>query len=249
MYGYYMARIRKMVICPKCGQRKIIENETGKKKKKKKKKKGVSRCTVLKSDPPALRTGNDKFRISFSHVQRSLSNRKPAERERERKKKKNHSDCIQLGSQLTRCATSSQLRLQKCSVGGTTTDLKYPNTQYNDWGRPSVGHLDNCRDRPERFWGLVVFMEWADRSRSLWRHAFFQPGLTAMAICTFQQSFQFQINSFTLLSCTVPGVHQWGTPESILDKTMISGLASSRDQGSAFDTLRSQVTKSPRTNS
>ena len=52
------------------------------------KKKGVSRCTVLKSDPPALRTGNDKFRISFSHVQRSLSNRKPAERERERKKKK-----------------------------------------------------------------------------------------------------------------------------------------------------------------
>ena len=34
-----MARIRKMVICPKCGQRKIIENETGKIKKKKKKKK------------------------------------------------------------------------------------------------------------------------------------------------------------------------------------------------------------------
>ena len=30
---------------------------------------------------------------------------------------------------------------------------------------------------------------------------------------------------------------------------MISRLASSRDQGSAFDTLRSQVTKSPRTNS
>ena len=89
----------------------------------------------MKSDPPALRTGNDKFRISFSHVQRSLSNRKPAEREREekkKKKKKNHSDCIQLGSQLTRCATSSQLRLQKCSVGGTTTDLEYPNTQYND---------------------------------------------------------------------------------------------------------------------
>ena len=42
----------------------------------------------FKSDPPALRTGNDKFRISFSHVQRSLSNRKPAEREREEKKKK-----------------------------------------------------------------------------------------------------------------------------------------------------------------
>ena len=30
---------------------------------------------------------------------------------------------------------------------------------------------------------------------------------------------------------------------------MISRLASSRDQSSAFDTLRSQVTKSPRTNS
>ena len=77
-----MARIRKMVMCPKCGQRKIIENENDKKKKK-----GVSRCTVLKSDPPALRTGNDKFRISFSHVQRSLSNRKPAERKKEKKKK------------------------------------------------------------------------------------------------------------------------------------------------------------------
>ena len=77
-----------MVICPKCGQRKIIENETEKKKKKKKEKKGVRWCTVLKSDPPALRTGNDKFRISFSHVQRSLSNRKPAERERGKKKKK-----------------------------------------------------------------------------------------------------------------------------------------------------------------
>ena len=51
------------------------------------KKKGVSKCTVLKSDPPALRTGNDKFRISFSCVQRSLSNRKPAEREREHKNK------------------------------------------------------------------------------------------------------------------------------------------------------------------
>ena len=72
-------------MCPKCGQRKIIENEN----EQKKKKRGVSRCTVLKSDPPALRTGNDKFRISFSHVQRSLSNRKPAEKkEREEKKKK-----------------------------------------------------------------------------------------------------------------------------------------------------------------
>ena len=79
-WGYYMARIRKMVICLECDDRKISENET-------KKKRGVSKCTVLKSDPPALRTGNDKFRISFSHVQCSLSNRKPAERERERKKK------------------------------------------------------------------------------------------------------------------------------------------------------------------
>ena len=70
-----------MVICPKCGQRKIIENET------EKRGGGVSRCTALKSDPPALRTGNDKFRISFSHMQRSLSNRKPAERERENKNK------------------------------------------------------------------------------------------------------------------------------------------------------------------
>ena len=72
-----------MVICPKCGERKIIENET-----EKKRGGGVSKCTVLKSDSPALRTGNDKFRIFFSHVQRSLSNRKPAERERKKKKKK-----------------------------------------------------------------------------------------------------------------------------------------------------------------
>ena len=71
-----------MVMCPKCGQRKIIENENDKKRGG-----GVSRCTVLKSDPPALQTGNDKFRISFSHVQRSLSNRKPAERKKEKKKK------------------------------------------------------------------------------------------------------------------------------------------------------------------
>ena len=67
MYGYYMARLRKMVICPKCGERKkIIENET----KTKKEKKVVSKCTALKSDPPALRTGIDKFRMSFLHVQR-----------------------------------------------------------------------------------------------------------------------------------------------------------------------------------
>ena len=78
-----------MVICLKCGEKKIIETET--------EKGGGGKCTVLKSDPPALRTGNDKFRISFSHVQRSLSNQKPAERERERKK--NHSNCVQLGSQ------------------------------------------------------------------------------------------------------------------------------------------------------
>ena len=65
-----MARIRKMVICPKCGQRKkIIENET--EKKEKKRGGGSSKCTVLKSDPPALRIGNDKLRISFSHVLRS----------------------------------------------------------------------------------------------------------------------------------------------------------------------------------
>ena len=69
-----MVRIRKMVIFPKGGEKKIIENL--------KKKKGAGKCSVLKSDPPALRTGNDKFRISFLHVQRSLSNRKPAEKKK-----------------------------------------------------------------------------------------------------------------------------------------------------------------------
>ena len=125
-----MARIRKMVICPKCGQRKIIENET----EKKKKKGGVSWCTVLKSDPPALRTGNDKFRISFSHVQRSLSNRKPAERERENKNKNKPLGLYSVGLTAYQMCNfnSSQLRLQKCRVGGTTTDLEYPNTQYNE---------------------------------------------------------------------------------------------------------------------
>ena len=35
-----------MVICPKCGERKIIENET--------EKKGVNKCMVLKSEPCEL---------------------------------------------------------------------------------------------------------------------------------------------------------------------------------------------------
>ena len=151
-----MARIRKMVICPKCGQRKIIENETGKKKKKKGGKVGARFWSPI-PQPCELGMTSSGYPFRTCNAPCRIGNR---QREREREeKKKNHSDCIQLGSQLTRCATSSQLRLQKCSVGGTTTDLEYPNTQYNDWGRPSVGHLDNCRDQPERFWGLVVFME------------------------------------------------------------------------------------------
>ena len=96
----------------------------------------------------------------------------------------------------------------------------------------------------------VLLCSWnlrAERSQSWCRHAFSQPALTAMANCTSEQSFPCQINSFTLLSWTVPSVHQWGTPDSLLDITVISGLASSRDQGSAIDTLRSQVTKSPQT--
>ena len=78
---------------------------------------------------------------------------------------------------------------------------------------------------------------WAQSSR---RHAFSAPALTTMATCTSQQSFSCRFNSFILLSCSVPGVRQWGTPESILNITMINGLASSRDQGSVFDSLRRQ---------
>ena len=40
-----------------------------------------NQCSVYRcreSDPPALRTGNDKLRISFKHVQRSLSGQKLA---------------------------------------------------------------------------------------------------------------------------------------------------------------------------
>ena len=110
----------------------MVREKSLKTKLEKKKKKGESRCTVLKSDPPALRTGNDKFRISFSHVQRSLSNRKPAERERERKKKKKPLGLYSVGLTAYKMCNFKSATAAKCSVGGTTTDLEYPNTQYND---------------------------------------------------------------------------------------------------------------------
>ena len=51
-----------------------------KKKKKKKKKKKPCAVEMERSDPPALRTGNDKLRNSFKHVQRSLSGHRQAHR-------------------------------------------------------------------------------------------------------------------------------------------------------------------------
>ena len=48
----------------------------------KRNKKRGGKCMAMKSDPLALLTGNDKFRISFSHVQCSLLNRKPAKGEK-----------------------------------------------------------------------------------------------------------------------------------------------------------------------
>ena len=73
-----------MVICPKCGQRKIIENESGKKKKKKKR--GVSRCTVLKSDPQPCELGMTSSGYPFRtcNAPCRIGNR---QREREEKKK------------------------------------------------------------------------------------------------------------------------------------------------------------------
>ena len=118
-----MAKIRKMVICLKCGEKKISENET------EKKKMGVSKCTVLKSDTPALRTGNDKFRISFSHVQGSLSNWKPAEREREKEREKPLGLCSVGLTTHKMCKSATAAKVQR---GRYYNRLEYPNTQYND---------------------------------------------------------------------------------------------------------------------
>ena len=64
-----MARIRKMVICPKCGEKKIMENETERKKKKERK---GGKGTVFKLDSPALRTGNDKLLLFSRRAKNDL---------------------------------------------------------------------------------------------------------------------------------------------------------------------------------
>ena len=60
---------------------------------------GGGKCTVLKFDPQALRTGNDNFRTSFSYMQRSLLNPKPAEEGRVTWRGKSPLDSVQLDSQ------------------------------------------------------------------------------------------------------------------------------------------------------
>ena len=60
-------------------QKQNNNKQKGAKKKKKKKKKPCA-VEMERSDPPALRTGNDKLRNSFKHVQRSLSGHRQAHR-------------------------------------------------------------------------------------------------------------------------------------------------------------------------
>ena len=126
---------------------------------------------------------------------------------------KNHSDCVKFGWQLAWCATSSQLRLQKYIMGSTTTDFEYtyPNTQYNNWGRTSVGHRDYCRDRLERNWCLVVLMNFKRWQVSIAVLCIFSTSTDSNGYFHFSTVVPMPDELFHTFSCSIPGVHQWGT--------------------------------------
>ena len=65
-----------------CSFLELVQRQNKQKGAKKKKEKRKKPCAVEmeRSDPPALRTGNDKLRNSFKHVQRSLSGHRQAHR-------------------------------------------------------------------------------------------------------------------------------------------------------------------------
>ena len=65
-----------------CSYLELVQKQNNDKQKGAKKKKKKNPCAVEmeRSDPPALRTGNDKLRNSFKHVQRSLSGHRQAHR-------------------------------------------------------------------------------------------------------------------------------------------------------------------------
>ena len=65
-----------------CSFLELVQKQNNNKQKGAKKKKKKKPCDVEmeRSDPPALRTGNDKLRNSFKHVQRSLSGHRQAHR-------------------------------------------------------------------------------------------------------------------------------------------------------------------------
>ena len=62
-----------------CSFLELVQKQNNNKQKGAKKKKPCA-VEMERSDPPALRTGNDKLRNSFKHVQRSLSGHRQAHR-------------------------------------------------------------------------------------------------------------------------------------------------------------------------
>ena len=63
-----------------CSFLELVQKQNNKQKGAKKKKRKPCAVEMERSDPPALRTGNDKLRNSFKHVQRSLSGHRQAHR-------------------------------------------------------------------------------------------------------------------------------------------------------------------------
>ena len=63
-----------------CSFLELVQKQNNNKQKGAKKKKKPCAVEMERSDPPALRTGNDKLRNSFKHVQRSLSGHRQAHR-------------------------------------------------------------------------------------------------------------------------------------------------------------------------
>ena len=63
-----------------CSFLELVQKQNNNKQKRRQKKKKPCAVEIERSDPPALRTGNDKLKNSFKHVQRSLSGHRQAHR-------------------------------------------------------------------------------------------------------------------------------------------------------------------------
>ena len=133
---------------------KTITNKKAQKKTKKKP------CAVQmeRSDPPALRTGNDKLRNSFKHVQRSLSGHRQAHRceEREREWRRSGSKRAEETYRMDQPRDHKKGHVD-LNVHTTTKGDRHPITQYNMWSRTSVEyHL------PTRSKSRIVVVDWWD---------------------------------------------------------------------------------------